>query len=68
MDLVQRWWREERGSDLIEYALLTSFVAILSAAALALIPGILGAVYQTWDADAQHIWNPCDPGATTTCH
>jgi Flp pilus assembly pilin Flp len=68
MDLWQRWLKEESGSDLIEYALLASTVAIMAAAALALMPGILSAVYSTWDSGTQKIWDPCDPGATMTCH
>ena len=66
--MLQRWLREESGSDLVEYALLASTVAILSAAALALMPGILKTVYESWDSGTQKIWDPCDPGAGSTCH
>ena len=68
MNVLQRLLREESGSDLVEYALLASTVAILSAAALALMPGILKTVYESWDTSTQKIWDPCDPGAGTTCH
>ena len=68
MDVLQRWLWEESGSDLVEYALLASTVAILSAAALALMPGILKTVYESWNSGTQTIWDPCDPGAAKTCH
>ena len=68
MSVLQRWLREESGSDLVEYALLASTVGLLSAAALALMPGILKTVYESWDSGTQKIWDPCDPGAASTCH
>ena len=68
MAVWRRWLEEESGSDLLEYALLASTVAILSAAALALMPGILKTVYESWNSGTQTIWDPCDPGAGTTCH
>jgi Flp pilus assembly pilin Flp len=66
MNVLQRWFQEESGSELVEYALLVSTVAILSAAALALMPGILKTVYEGWNSGTQTIWEPCDPGGTRT--
>jgi Flp pilus assembly pilin Flp len=68
MTLFERWLHDESGSDLVEYALLTATVGIMAAAALALMPGILSTIYQTWDSGTQLIWDPCDPGAASTCH
>ena len=68
MNLWQRWMRDESGADLIEYALLAATVGALSAAALALMPGIINAVYASWDSGTQKIWDPCDPGAAKSCH
>ena len=68
MEVLQRWLKEESGSDLVEYALLASTVAIMAAAALALMPGILSTVYTSWDSGTQTILDPCDPGASSTCH
>jgi len=68
MTLFERWLHDESGSDLVEYALLTATVGIMAAAALALMPGILNTVYTTWDSGTQRIWDPCDPGAASTCH
>ena len=42
--------------------------ASMAAAALALMPGILNTVYQSWESGTQIIWDPCDPGASSTCH
>ena len=67
-NLVSNWLFDESGSDLVEYAMLAATVGIMAAAALALMPGILKAVYQSWDAGTQVIWDPCDPGASSTCH
>ena len=68
MTVLRRWMQEESGSDLVEYALLAATVGIMAAAALALMPGILSAVYQSWDSGTQKVWDPCDPGASSTCH
>lgn len=65
---MSEWLFDESGSDLVEYALLAATVGIMAAAALALMPGILNAVYQTWDTSTQTIWDPCDPGTASTCH
>jgi Flp pilus assembly pilin Flp len=65
---MSEWLVDESGSDLVEYALLAATVGIMAAVALALMPGILNAVYQTWDSGTQTIWDPCDPGASSTCH
>lgn len=46
-----RWFlREEQGQDLIEYALLASFVAIVSIAALKVLGGKVAAFYNTINA------------------
>jgi len=68
MNEFWRFWREENGNDLIEYALLSAFVGIASAAALALMPGVMKAVYDGWNSGQEKIWDPCDPGVAKTCH
>ena len=65
---LRYWLRDESGHDLIEYALLAALIAAGSAAALGLMPGVMNAVYQSWNNGSQAIWDPCDPGAGTTCH
>jgi len=68
MTEFRRFWREDSGTDLIEYALLTAFVGAASAAALALLPPVMKAVYDGWNSGQEKIWDPCDPGVASTCH
>jgi Flp pilus assembly pilin Flp len=68
MNELWRFWREDTGTDLIEYAMLTAFVGVASAAALALLPAIVKAVYDGWNSGQEKIWDPCNPGVATTCH
>ena len=47
MNLVSMIWKDERGQDLIEYALMAGFVAV---AAGAVVPGIatkIGTIFTT---------------------
>jgi Flp pilus assembly pilin Flp len=53
--------RDERGDDLIEYALLTALIAITGAAVWAVFPGVIGDVYTSWDSATQNQWEPLDP-------
>jgi hypothetical protein len=62
MTLLWQLLFDDSGEDLIEYALLTATVGAGAAAALSLMPGVIDAVYGSWDADTQSIWEPCDPG------
>jgi Flp pilus assembly pilin Flp len=55
------WLRSGRGSDLIEYALLAGLVGVAGAAALGTLPDVMNAVYASWDAATQAIWEPNDP-------
>jgi len=57
-----RFWCEESGTDLIEYALLTAFVGAASAAALTVLPGIVKTIYDGWDSGQEQSWKPCNPG------
>jgi len=51
--LVQRWWSDESGQDLIEYALLTAFVGLAGLVGINLLGGALNSSYTTWDAAGQ---------------
>jgi Flp pilus assembly pilin Flp len=59
--LLHRFIAEERGDDLVEYALLTAVVAIVSFAAAAAIGVAINTTYATWDAATQNIWEPQAP-------
>jgi Flp pilus assembly pilin Flp len=59
--LVRRFIADESGDDLVEYALLSAVVAILSFAAVAAIGAAINATYTTWDSATQDIWEPAAP-------
>jgi Flp pilus assembly pilin Flp len=56
-----RGFGDERGDDLVEYALLTAFVGLVGVAAYAALSGNMNAVYATWDAAVQELWEVEDP-------
>jgi Flp pilus assembly pilin Flp len=60
--LLARLLDEDRGQDLVEYALLTG---VVSAAAAILLPlaGSLGDLYQSWVDNVWDIWEPPAPGS-----
>lgn len=51
----------DRGQDLIEYALLTAFIGVISIAAWSVIEGTLGTAYSSYDAGTQSIWASPNP-------
>jgi Flp pilus assembly pilin Flp len=56
-DLIQ----DEGAQDLIEYALLTVFVAIVGAMTFDVLENAIGNAYANWDAGEQNLWEPNDP-------
>lgn len=53
---------DERGQDLVEYALLSGIIAI---GGLLLFPAIatsMGAAYASWQSGTETAWEPCPPG------
>ena len=52
-EVLKRWIRDERGQDLIEYALLSSFIGFSCITAVTLLSGTMNAVYTNWDATVQ---------------
>ena len=53
---------DERGQDLIEYALLTAGLALAGVAAWPLIVTALGTAYRALDTNTQNLWDPPPPG------
>ena len=51
--LLRRWIEEERGQDLIEYALLSSFVGFSCVVAVDLLTTAMGTTYESWDTAVQ---------------
>jgi Flp pilus assembly pilin Flp len=61
MTCLRRVWIDERGQDLVEYALLGATVALAGLTAMQLMPGIINSVYASWDAATQSLWYPPAP-------
>ena len=61
MQTLTRWFVEDRGDDLLEYAILAAFVGVAGAVALALMPAIINDVYTSWDTSTQEAWEPQNP-------
>jgi Flp pilus assembly pilin Flp len=59
--LLARLLVEESGQDLIEYALLTTFVALAAAVGLSLIRPAINGTYGSWNAAMNILWEPPDP-------
>jgi Flp pilus assembly pilin Flp len=49
----QRWVTDESGQDVIEYALLASFLGFAAAAAVVGLRSALNVTYQSWDTANQ---------------
>lgn len=54
--------RDERGQDLIEYALLTAAVGVAGIAVWPLIANSIGSAYRALDTNTQGLWEPPPPG------
>ena len=58
---------DEKGQDLIEYALLAGLVALATVPALAAIQAALNVTYVSWNAAMQGCWQMPDPGHGGGC-
>jgi len=52
---------DEDGQDLVEYAFLTVFVALVGGLAFNLLETTIQTVYTGWDSAEQDRWRPPDP-------
>jgi Flp pilus assembly pilin Flp len=52
---------DEDGQDLIEYALLTAFIAIAGILGFQAIGVAINASYTSWDTANQDLWEPAPP-------
>ena len=60
-DLVLRLLSDDRGQDLIEYALLTAIIGISGLLVLSAISTKMGTAYSGWNTAGQNAWQPCPP-------
>ena len=61
-DIVRRLARDDRGQDLLEYALLTAAIGVAGAATWPIIETSIGTAYRALDANTQNLWEPPPPG------
>jgi Flp pilus assembly pilin Flp len=61
-ELVQRLWAEESGQDLIEYALLASFLGFACVTVFDQLRTAIGNTYQSWNTGNNNLWSPPNPG------
>jgi Flp pilus assembly pilin Flp len=60
--LLRRLATETAGQDLIEYALLSSFIGFAGAAAWTAMQTALGNIYTSYVSAAWNLWEPANPG------
>jgi len=58
---VASFAEDERGQDLVEYALLGAFVAIVTMLGLKAVTDVMGSRYSVWDTGEQNLWQPPSP-------
>ena len=64
--LFVRLITEDRGQDLVEYALLAAFVGIAGWAVLMTLPGVIGTTYASWLDPTNGVpgqWDPPPPAS-----
>jgi Flp pilus assembly pilin Flp len=59
--LAQRLLEDQAGQDLVEYALLASFVGFACVAVFDLLRAAIGNTYQSWNTETNSLWSPPDP-------
>lgn len=59
--LLRRLALESDGQDLIEYALLTTFIGLSGAAGWTLMQTGLGTIYNSYVGAVWSMWEPADP-------
>jgi Flp pilus assembly pilin Flp len=60
--LLRRLATDTEGQDLIEYALLSTFIGFAGAAAWTAMQAAIGNIYTSYVAAAWSLWEPANPG------
>jgi Flp pilus assembly pilin Flp len=61
--LLRRLIAEELGQDLIEYAFLTTCIALASVAVFSLLEAAIGSTYGSWNSNVNGLWEPPASGS-----
>ncbi|HKY20076.1 MAG TPA: hypothetical protein VJM31_02555 [Vicinamibacterales bacterium] len=59
--VLRQFIRDDGGQDLVEYALLTVFVALVGALAFPFLQDSIRDGYISWDDAEQDLWEPRNP-------
>jgi Flp pilus assembly pilin Flp len=59
--VVTRFATDDRGQDLIEYALLTALIGVSGVLVLSTLSTQMGIAYNGWNTAGQNAWQPCPP-------
>jgi Flp pilus assembly pilin Flp len=62
--LIVRFVKEDRGQDLIEYALLTGAIGCASVVGVNLLAAAISASYKSWDTGVNNLWEVPPPQST----
>ena len=54
---------DDSGQDLIEYALLTTFISLVVVAVFNTLIGGIGNAYTAWNTSANNLWQTPNPAA-----
>ena len=58
---LRRWFVDESGQDIIEYMLLTSFIAIVGWLGIQVLGNEMNTTYRIWDSTTQDAWEVPNP-------
>jgi len=64
--LLGQLFIEDRGQDLVEYALLAAFIGVAGYAVIMTLPGLIGNAYASWLDPTNGVpgkWDPPEPAA-----
>jgi Flp pilus assembly pilin Flp len=64
-DLIFKLKDDDKGQDLIEYALLTAIIGISGLLVLQALAPRMSTAYRGWNTAAQNAWQPCPPQPAT---
>jgi Flp pilus assembly pilin Flp len=61
--LLARILRDEEGQDLVEYALLATFLGLISIAVFGQVQAAIKSTYLSWNTNNNSNWQMPDPGS-----
>ena len=64
VDIARRLRRDERGQDLVEYALLVALIGLAALVSAPLIEQAIATGYGSYNTNIQDRWEIADPGGS----